>query len=116
MALAYLMHKTTHVFPILGVRSIEQLKENASALDIHLTAEHITYLEGILPFEWGAPHDNIVSAFMGFVWRKTSNWLDRVLAQHQAQLCVLRSCWTGIPFLSLFKSRGTPPPLLDNVK
>ncbi|THH31334.1 hypothetical protein EUX98_g2840 [Antrodiella citrinella] len=27
-ALAYLMHKTTHVFPLLGVRNIEQLNEN----------------------------------------------------------------------------------------
>jgi len=59
VALSYLMHKTTHVFPLLGVRNIEQLKENISALNIHLTPEHIDYLEGILPFELGAPHDHI---------------------------------------------------------
>lgn len=56
------MHKTTHVFPLLGVRNIDQLNENVSALDVHLTPEHMAYLEGILPFEVGAPHDHIVGA------------------------------------------------------
>ncbi|TCD60160.1 hypothetical protein EIP91_010631 [Steccherinum ochraceum] len=59
VAIAYLMHKTTHVFPLLGVRNIDQLNENVSALDVHLAPEHMTYLESILPFEPGAPHDHL---------------------------------------------------------
>lgn len=53
------MQKTAHVFPVVGVRSIEQLKENVRALDIRLTPEHIKYIESILPFDIGGPYNNV---------------------------------------------------------
>lgn len=56
------MHKTTHVYPILGVRSIDQLNENISALDVHLTPQHLEFIDSVLPFSLGAPHDVIVRA------------------------------------------------------
>jgi len=56
VAIAYVMQKTTHVFPIIGGRKIEHLKANIEALSISLTAEQIEYLESIVPFEPGFPH------------------------------------------------------------
>ncbi|KAF9012106.1 Aldo/keto reductase [Hymenopellis radicata] len=36
VAIAYVMHKTTNVFPIIGGRKVEHLKDNMEALDISL--------------------------------------------------------------------------------
>jgi aryl-alcohol dehydrogenase-like predicted oxidoreductase len=55
VAIAYVMHKAPYVFPILGVRKVEQLKSNIEALDIALSAEQIKYLESIFPFDRGFP-------------------------------------------------------------
>ncbi|KAF9265936.1 hypothetical protein L218DRAFT_986102 [Marasmius fiardii PR-910] len=34
VAIAYVIQKTTHVFPVIGGRKVEQLKQNVEALDI----------------------------------------------------------------------------------
>ncbi|KLO06113.1 Aldo/keto reductase [Schizopora paradoxa] len=56
VAIAYVMQKTTHVFPIVGGRKIEHLKANIEALGIALTPEQIEYLESVVPFDVGFPH------------------------------------------------------------
>ncbi|KIJ22754.1 hypothetical protein M422DRAFT_196755, partial [Sphaerobolus stellatus SS14] len=61
VALAYVLHKTPYVYPIMGVSNVEQLEANLKALDISLTPEHIKAMESVLPFEPGFPHDIIVS-------------------------------------------------------
>ena len=61
VATAYVMQKTTYVFPILGGRKVEHLKANLEALDITLSEEQIKYLESQLPFDPGFPSDFIVS-------------------------------------------------------
>ncbi|KAL0579706.1 putative aryl-alcohol dehydrogenase aad14 [Marasmius crinis-equi] len=55
VAIAYVMQKTTHVFPIIGGRKVEQLEQNLEALDITLTPEQIQFLEGQVPFDIGFP-------------------------------------------------------------
>ncbi|CAL1699912.1 unnamed protein product [Somion occarium] len=50
VANAYVMQKTTHVFPILGVKSVEQLEANVDAPNIALTPEHTTEIESVLPW------------------------------------------------------------------
>ncbi|KAF5339247.1 hypothetical protein D9758_013289 [Tetrapyrgos nigripes] len=56
VAIAYVLHKTTNVFPIIGGRRIEQLDQNIEALDISLTDEQIKYLESETPaFDPGFP-------------------------------------------------------------
>ncbi|KAF8901290.1 hypothetical protein CPB85DRAFT_1227944, partial [Mucidula mucida] len=55
VAIAYVMQKTTNVFPIIGGRKIEHLKDNIEALDISLSAEQIKYLDSINPFDPGFP-------------------------------------------------------------
>ncbi|KAH9834857.1 Aldo/keto reductase [Rhodofomes roseus] len=59
VALAYVMQKTPYVFPIIGGRKVEHLLDNISALDIALSEEQVQYLEGVLPFVRGFPHDMI---------------------------------------------------------
>ncbi|CAI7592065.1 unnamed protein product [Penicillium pancosmium] len=57
IALAYVMSKAANVFPIIGGKKVEQLKDNIQALSIKLTQEQIEYLESIKPFDIGFPHD-----------------------------------------------------------
>lgn len=55
VALAYVMHKTTYVFPIVGGRTIEHLKGNIEALKLHLTEADIDEIDSAYPFELGFP-------------------------------------------------------------
>ena len=56
VAIAYLLHKTPYVFPIVGLRKPEQLQQNIEALEISLTKEHLKFLDGVVPFDLGFPH------------------------------------------------------------
>ena len=62
IAIAYLMQKTTHVFPIIGGRKVEHLKENLEALSITLTTKQMEFIESVKPFDPGFPHHLIVSS------------------------------------------------------
>jgi len=55
IALAYVMHKTPYVFPIIGGRNIEQLEANIQALSIELSKEEIDEIDGAAPFDLGFP-------------------------------------------------------------
>lgn len=55
VALAYVMAKAPNVFPLVGGRKVEHLKDNIEALKIRLTAEQIEYLESQKPFDVGFP-------------------------------------------------------------
>lgn len=61
VAIAYVMHKTPYVFPIIGGRKVEHMLDNAKALDISLSAEQMKYLEGLLEFDVGFPGTMVVS-------------------------------------------------------
>lgn len=56
VALAYVMQKTINVFPIVGGRKVEHLKDNIKALSIHLTDKQIEELESVVPFDPGFPN------------------------------------------------------------
>lgn len=57
------MHKTTHVFPIIGGRKVEQLQANIDALSITLSQEQVKALEDAVPYQPGFPHNFCVSTF-----------------------------------------------------
>ena len=59
IALAYVPSKTPNVFPIVGGRKIEHLKENIRSLSIKLTDKQIEKLESVQPLDVGFP-SNIV--------------------------------------------------------
>lgn len=61
IALAYVMSKAGNVFPVVGGRKVEHLKDNIQALSIKPTQEQIEYLESVKPFEIGFPHDFIAA-------------------------------------------------------
>ena len=56
IALAYVMHKTPYVFPIVGCRKLEHLKGNIDALSISLDREDIAEIEKAYEFDPGFPH------------------------------------------------------------
>ncbi|KAF7194135.1 Norsolorinic acid reductase A [Pseudocercospora fuligena] len=55
VALAYVMHKTPNVFPIIGGRKIQHLKGNIEALSLKLSPEEIEEIENAYPFDYGFP-------------------------------------------------------------
>jgi len=57
VALAYVLQKVPYVFPIVGGRKVEHLKDNAEALSLRLSEEQIKYLESIKPISLGFPYD-----------------------------------------------------------
>ena len=55
VALAYVMHKTPYVFPVVGGRKIEHLKGNIEALGLELSDEDMAEIDGAAPFDIGFP-------------------------------------------------------------
>ena len=56
VALAYVMHKTPYVFPVIGGRRLEHLKVNIEALTLSLSDEDIKAVDQAAPFDYGWPH------------------------------------------------------------
>ncbi|KAL4957319.1 NADP-dependent oxidoreductase domain-containing protein [Aspergillus filifer] len=59
IALAWVFSKAPYIFPLVGGRKIEHLRDNIGALDIRLTQAQIDYLESVKPLEPGYPADYI---------------------------------------------------------
>lgn len=55
IALAYVMHKTPYVFPIVGGRSVKHLEGNIVVLEIMLDEKDIDEIEGAFEFDAGFP-------------------------------------------------------------
>ncbi len=65
VALAYVMHKTPYVFPIIGGRTIDHLKGNIEALALELSDEDIAEIEDAAPFDIGFPNNFYYGEKMG---------------------------------------------------
>jgi len=48
------------VFPLVGGRKVEHLKQNVEALEISLSPEQIQRIEGAKPIDLGFPYTHIV--------------------------------------------------------
>lgn len=59
IALAYVLCKAPNVFPLVGGRKIEHLKDNIQALTIRLTEKQISFLEQATEFDVGFPNNFI---------------------------------------------------------
>ncbi|KAM5348020.1 hypothetical protein ACJ41O_007844 [Fusarium nematophilum] len=57
VALAYVMHKTPYVFPIVGGRKVDHLKGNIEALTVELSDEDIQEIDSAVEFDPGFPHN-----------------------------------------------------------
>ncbi|KAJ4362005.1 hypothetical protein N0V83_010946 [Neocucurbitaria cava] len=56
VALAYVMHKSPYVFPIVGGRKVSHLEGNIAALGLRLTPEEIQEIDNAYGFDMGFPH------------------------------------------------------------
>ncbi|UPK95699.1 hypothetical protein LCI18_006634 [Fusarium solani-melongenae] len=57
VALAYVLHKSPYVFPILGGRKLDHIRGNIEALGLRLTGQEIGEIETAYPFDIGFPHN-----------------------------------------------------------
>jgi aryl-alcohol dehydrogenase-like predicted oxidoreductase len=57
VAIAWTMHRSPSIIPILGARSEAQIRDNLGALDVRLTPAHMADLEKVTEFSLGFPHD-----------------------------------------------------------
>ncbi|KAB8256209.1 Norsolorinic acid reductase A [Aspergillus pseudonomiae] len=55
IAQAYVMHKAPYVFPVIGGRKVEHLKDNIEALRLVLSEEEIHEIDDAEPFDVGFP-------------------------------------------------------------
>jgi hypothetical protein len=56
VAMAYVMHKTPYVFPIVGGRTVDHLKQNIEALTLDLSDEDLAEIDGAWEFDPGFPN------------------------------------------------------------
>ena len=68
VVLSWTMSRSVNVHPIVGVRPLEQLRDNLGALDVSLPPEAVELLEAAATFDIGFPND-----FIGEMpsWRAT---------------------------------------------
>ncbi|WP_223480059.1 MULTISPECIES: aldo/keto reductase [unclassified Pseudomonas] len=70
VAIAWLREKakrsTTALIPILGSRTREQLDATLGALDVQLSADQLSRLDGISEVAKGVPHESIAGSFARF--------------------------------------------------
>jgi aryl-alcohol dehydrogenase-like predicted oxidoreductase len=59
VAIAWTMHRSEAIIPILGARSAEQIRDNLGATDVKLSAAQMAALEKATEFSLGFPHDFI---------------------------------------------------------
>lgn len=86
VALAYVMHKTPYVFPIVGGRNIEHLKGNIEGLKLELTEEDIKEIEDADAFDIGFPNNFLGGP--GGVKTLDDLWLPKVAGKQQNVLPV----------------------------
>ena len=88
IALAYVMHKTPNVFPIVGGRKVDHLQGNIEALSIKLTREEMDEIDAASDFDPGFPHNFI---FMGSKHNTDLNASDVTLKKIAAHVDVPKS-------------------------
>ncbi|KAI0248742.1 NADP-dependent oxidoreductase domain-containing protein [Lactifluus subvellereus] len=81
VAIAYHLHKLPYVFPIIGGRKVEQLRENIAASDISLTTEQMERIENASPFNPGFPNNMIGDGTSDNFFLRSAGHLDRVPVQ-----------------------------------
>jgi aryl-alcohol dehydrogenase-like predicted oxidoreductase len=75
VALAWTMTRSRAVHPIVGVRHLDQLRDNLGALDIALPAELLARLEAATEFKVGFPHD-FIRDMQSFVYGEVAALVD----------------------------------------
>lgn len=85
IALAYVMHKSPYVFPIVGGRKIEHLKGNIEGLGVELTDEEIDEIDNAAPFKIGFPL-SMLFEYTGEKYNSRNTFKDMHLIKHATHL------------------------------
>ena len=89
IAMAYFMHKSPYVFPVVGCRTVDHLKGNIDALKVKLTPEDVKEIEAAYPFELGFPHNYIGGTSPEQIWlTNMAAKIDYVKAQQVSSVIV----------------------------
>ena len=99
------MQKAPYVFPLVGGRKVEHLMQNIEALKIALSPAQIEYLESIIPFEPGFPHNTIVRRFLQEY--RLTNILYRVTGLNRVACLLWQPRLIGSRFLLRYFRRRT---------
>ena len=94
VAIAYVLQKTPYVFPIIGGRKVEHLKQNVQALDISLSPEQIQRIENAKPFDVGFPHNFIVCIPIYFHCANLAENVNREIIMDHLRLSANSCCNT----------------------
>jgi aryl-alcohol dehydrogenase-like predicted oxidoreductase len=79
IAQAYVMAKVPYVFPIIGIRKVQYLKDSIDALNnVTLSAEDIKELEDASPIDLGFPHNVIGTSAIGSQWSRLMGNFEHV--------------------------------------
>lgn len=65
IAIAYVMQKDPYVFPLVGCRKVDHLKDSVDALKVHLEDEDIVEIESAHYFDPGFPHSFLSGSLFG---------------------------------------------------
>jgi len=75
IAQAYVMAKVPYVFPIIGIRKVEYLKDSIDALtNVILSDEDIKELEDASPIDLGFPHNMVGADLQSSLIRLMDNY------------------------------------------
>ncbi|KAH9922292.1 Aldo/keto reductase [Epithele typhae] len=77
VAIAYVMQRTPHVFPIIGGRKVEHLHGNIKALSIALSEEQIQKIEAASPFDKGSLYNIFGDGSDYGAFHKSAGHFDR---------------------------------------
>ncbi|KIW01728.1 uncharacterized protein PV09_06905 [Verruconis gallopava] len=89
MALAYLFHQSTYVFPIVGVQTVEHVKSMPEALRLKLSDEEIEEIQNAVPFNPLFPVNFL------FNFRGTQKYNTKLTAAHNQQYQM--AAWIDAP-------------------
>jgi aryl-alcohol dehydrogenase-like predicted oxidoreductase len=73
VSIKWLLHQPGVTAPIIGARTMEQLKDTLAAVDVTLSPEHLARLDEVSKIELGFPHDFLRQDFVrGFMTGNTT--------------------------------------------
>ncbi len=57
LSLAWMMHKSPQIFPIIGSRKVEQIEDSIGSIELSIPGEIMERLNDVSNIELGFPHD-----------------------------------------------------------
>ncbi|KAL4873641.1 hypothetical protein BDV12DRAFT_207482 [Aspergillus spectabilis] len=80
VALAYILHKTPYVYPVVGQRKVEHLMANIEALTVELSKDDMNEIDTAVPFDAGYPHTFLFGEKYGLDKTASDIWLTALSA------------------------------------